>query len=43
MTRLVCFDDGRIGRLSIVWLEDTGNTDYVRFSLVDRPAGRSPN
>jgi hypothetical protein len=23
--------------------QDTGNADYVRFSVVDRPTRRSPN
>jgi hypothetical protein len=43
VTHLVYFDDVKTGLLSIVRPQDTGNADYVRFSVVNRPAGRSPN
>jgi hypothetical protein len=43
VTHLVYFDDVKTGLLSIVRPQDTGNVDYVRFSVVNRPAGRSPN
>jgi hypothetical protein len=43
VTHLLYFDDVKTGMLSIVRPQDTGNADYVRFSVVSRPAGRSPN
>ena len=43
VTHLVYFDDVKTGLLSIVQPQDTGNADYVRFSVVSRPVGRSPN
>ena len=43
VTHLVYFDDVKTGLLSIVRPQDTANADYVRFSVVSRPVGRSPN
>ena len=43
VTHLLYFDDVNTGLLSIVRPQDTGNADYVRFSVVSRPVGRSPN
>jgi hypothetical protein len=43
VTHLLYFDDVKTGLLSIVRPQDTGNADYVRFSVVSRPVGRSPN
>jgi integrase len=40
---LVYFDDVNTGLLSIVRPQDTANADYVRFSVVSRPVGWSPN
>jgi hypothetical protein len=43
VTHLLYFDDVKTGMLSIVRPQDSANADYVRFSVVDRPVGRSPN
>jgi hypothetical protein len=43
VAHLLYFDDVKTGLLSIVRPPDTANTDYVRFSVVDRPPGRSTN
>jgi len=43
VTHLVYFEDVKTGILSIVRPQDTANADYLRFSVVDRPASRSPN
>jgi hypothetical protein len=43
VTHLLYFDDVKTGLLSIVRPQDSANADYMRFSVVDRPARRSPN
>jgi len=43
VTHLLYFEDVKTGILTIVRPPDTANPDYVRFSVVDRPARRSPN
>ena len=43
VAHVLYFDDVKTGILSIVRPQDPGSVEYLRFTVVDRPAGRSPN
>jgi hypothetical protein len=43
VAHVLYFDDVKTGILSIVRPQDPASVEYLRFSVVDRPAGRSPN